>query len=120
MASHNSSISKYVSHWYPYILHLDGMVKKLFALPLFSIGPISGNAVIYPGPLEVGSRGPLHKHGSLCGSKVPHGLNVVVLGEVLGQMFFVTGEDVDHAPRKVGGVKYLKKSINQINQKINK
>lgn len=86
---------------------------------MFSVGPISGNAVIDPGPLEVGSRVPLHKLGSLRGAKVPHGLNVVVLGEVLSQMFFVTGEDVDHASRKVGGVKYLNKSINQINQSIN-
>ena len=101
------SVCKDIAHRYPDIFDLDSVVEKLLPLALLRRRPVPHLAVVHPGTLDVIGRRVLHKLGALCGAKVPHGLNILVLGQVLGQVVTIPGQDVDHAAGQVRRVKNL-------------
>lgn len=79
-----SLISKDISHRKPHVLALRRMKQKLLTLPLRVVEPVSALTIAHKGAFHVNRRGPLHEFAPLCGAEVPHGLHVLVLGQVLG------------------------------------
>jgi len=101
-----------VSHWNPHILHLSGMIQKLFTGCLLVTGPVSAwsVSVVDPRPLNAICGGVFHKRCCIgAAGVVPDGLDVLVFWEVLGEMVAVTGNDVNHSTGNVRRVKYLHK-----------
>ena len=101
-------ISKDLSHGDPNVLTLHRLVQELLSLPLLLISPISLLPVVHPRTFEVLGGHVLDVHGTGGGgAMVPHGLHVLVLREVLGEVLPVTSQNVHHATRKVRRVENL-------------
>ena len=79
------------------VLDLGGVAQELVALPLAVVEPVPVLAVVDPGPLDAVSRGVLDELGAGVGAEVPNALDVLVFGQVLGQVVVVPGQDVDNA-----------------------
>ncbi len=67
-------VGKNVSHGYPNVFHLHGMVEELFALTLQRVLPVSLLPVVDPGSLQVLRRAVLDELGTFRRTKIPHGL----------------------------------------------
>ena len=63
------------------------------------VKPVSTLTVVHKGAFNVDCGGPLHKFAPLRGAKVPHGLHILVLRQVFGQMISVTRDDVNNTAR---------------------
>lgn len=96
-------------HWNPDVFDLDRVVEELFALTMFCSRPISCFlTVVDPCPLDILSRHVLNKLWPLCWSEVPDRLDVLMFGQVLGQVVALTCDDVDDPTWQVRCVKHLK------------
>mmetsp|Transcript_22622 Transcript_22622/g.52697 ORF Transcript_22622/g.52697 Transcript_22622/m.52697 type:complete len:615 (+) Transcript_22622:67-1911(+) len=96
-----------LAHGDPDVFALDSLDKELLALALLVVHPVARNAVVAPGALDVEGRGVLDKLRASDSAVVPHGLDVLVLRQVLGQVLAVAGYNVDDAAGQVGGVEHL-------------
>ncbi len=74
---------------------------------LLRVHPIARLAVVDPGALEVLCSNELNILASFGCAKVPHGLEVLVLGEILGQVVAWASQDVDDSAWKIRGVEHL-------------
>ena len=86
------------------------MIEQLLAGSLFITGPVSTRSltIVDPSPLHIVCRRVLDKLSRRgTAAVVPDRLDVLVFGEVLGQVVAVTGDDVDHSTGNVGRVKHL-------------
>ena len=111
VGSHLTSrlIGKDVSHRKPYVLAFGRVEQKLLALPLRVVKPVSGLTVVYKGTFHVDRWWPLHKFASLRWAKVPHGLNVLMFGQVFSEVIAVPCDDVYNTTGQVRRVKNLQK-----------
>ena len=111
VGSHLTSrlIGKDVSHRKPYVLAFGRVEQKLLALPLRVVKPVSGLTVVYKGTFHVDRWWPLHKFASLRWAKVPHGLNVLMFGQVFSEVIAVPCDDVYNTTGQVWCVKNLQK-----------
>ena len=77
------------------------MVKELLPSPLLWVDPVAHLAIVDQGALDVGGRPILHVLGAFGRAEVPHGLHVLVVGQVLGDVVAVPGQDVDDSAGQV-------------------
>ena len=68
-------------------------------MSLHAVKPVSTLTVVHKGAFNVDCGGPLHKFVPFRGAKVPHGLHILVLQQVFGQMIPVTRYDVNNTAR---------------------
>lgn len=87
------------------------MVEEFLSLTLVWFSPVPGLTIVDPGPLNIFRWGVLDKSRSLRRPKVPDGLHVLVLRQVLRKVISITCDDVDHATRKIGSVENLGKNL---------
>ena len=90
----SSLVGENLAHRNPDVLGLGRLVEELFASALDSVVPVAFRAVVDPGALDVVGRGVLDEPGALGGAKVPDGLNILVLGEVLDEVIALARDDV--------------------------
>jgi len=102
-------IGKDVSHRKPYVLAFGRVEQKLLTLPLRVVKPVSALTVVYKGTFHVDRWWPLHKFASLRWAKVPHGLNVLMFGQVFSEVVAVPCDDVYNTTGQVRCVKNLQK-----------
>ena len=105
----NRLIGKDVSHRKPYVLALGRVEQKLLTLPLRVVKPVSGLTVVHKGTFHVDRWWPLNKFASLRWAKVPHGLNVLMFGQVFSEVIAVPCDDVYNTTGQVWCVKNLQK-----------
>ena len=83
------------------------MVQELLSLALSRICPVPLGSVVHPSPLHIDCGCVLHESTSLLGTKVPHRVHSLVLGQVLGQVVGAAGDDVDHPAGQVARLEHL-------------
>lgn len=112
-------IGKDLANWHPNVFALDGMIEKLFSLPLGGICPVAFKPVVHPRPLNIDSRCSLDKLAAFGRAKVPHRLHVMMLSEILAEVITVARDDVDHTTGQIRCVEHLQKEerISTHNQK---
>ncbi len=91
-----SSVGKDVAHGQPDVLDLNGLIQELIALSLIILEPISRFAKVNPGSLYVDGRRVLNEFGALGRAEVPHRVDILVLGQVLGDVIPLSSQDVDN------------------------
>ena len=94
-----SSVGKDVAHGQPDVLDLNRLVKEFIALSLIILEPISGVSKVNPGSLDVDGRRVLDEFGALGRAEVPHGVDILVLRQVLGDVIPLSSQDVDNSSR---------------------
>jgi hypothetical protein len=118
-------VSKHVPHGNPDVLGLHGVVEELLALALLRIAPVPPLAVAHPRPLHVLRRCVLHKpraQGSGGGARggvggvEPERVDVLMLGQVLGDVVAVARQDVHHTARQVRRVEDLWEMKGRMNE----
>src|SRR5579871_3197798 len=72
---------------HPDIFHLRGFAQKLLAFALGRVVPVAGVPIIDPGALHVPGRGMFNFFAAFRAAKIPDGLDIIVVGQHLGQRF---------------------------------
>src|SRR6266487_1763022 len=92
---------------HPDILDLGRGAQELLPFALLGIQPRARAAIVDPRALHIPRRGQFYALRPIGAPEVPHGINIVVLGQHLAQNVALAGDDVDDAGRQVQGLEDL-------------
>src|SRR6266487_4544739 len=86
---------------------VSGFTQKLLTLALHCIQPVASMPIVDPGAFHVACGGKFDVFRAFSRAKVPHGLDVVVVGQHLTEWVTLTRDDVDNTIWQVRGFKDL-------------
>src|SRR5579872_5735486 len=92
---------------HPDVLHLASMVQEMSALGGGLVKPIEYAAFVRPDLLQIADRGGLHRRAPFLRAEVPDRIQIIVLGQGLGQLRLVAADDVHDTAGQVRGIKEL-------------